>query len=333
MASSSEALAPVVHHPAALDRGTNLATSEVIARTHQIREVMEKVMKENVHFGVIPGTQKPTMYQPGADVLAVTFRIAPKVEQIDDLSTEDSVRYRVRVQGVHQVTGELLAEGVGECSSDEEKYRWRRPVVDDEWKETPEDRRREKWARGQKGAYKQKQIRTSPADVANTVLKMAVKRAKIAMILNATAASDVFAQDLEDLSEELRESLAGDEPPPQTVQQPQRRSESSSPASSQPPATGEPAKPAAATEPPAGVLVRNLERRVSPTGKYFWIVTGDRKADDYYFLPEAGESWEPLLDALRRLESEKRRAEFDLEQPPGQKFPSIIGIQPIGAQS
>lgn len=334
--ATADALAPVVHHPAALDRGANLATSEVIARTLQIREVMEKVMKRDVHYGVIPGTQKPTMYQPGADVLAVTFRIAPKVDQIDDLSTADSVRYRVRVQGVHQITGELLAEGVGECSSDEEKYRWRKPVVDDEWKETAEDRRREKWAKGQGGKpYKQKQIRTSPADVANTVLKMAVKRGKIAMILNATAASDVFAQDLEDLSEELRESLAGeDHPTTAAVPQPQRKSDTAPPASSQPPAaTGTPATPAAAAGPPAGVLVRSLERRVSPSGTHFWIVTGDRKADDYYLLPERGEEWSAMLDLLRRLEAEQRRAEFDLEQPPGQKYPSIIGILPVGAAS
>lgn len=325
-------LARIEPRPTAIvDRGANLATTEVIARTHQIREVMEKVMKRDVHYGVIPGTQKPTMYQPGADVLAVTFRIAPKVDAVEDLSTGDNVRYRVRVQGVHQITGEMLAEGVGECSSDEEKYRWRRPVVDDEWKEAPEDRRREKWAKGQGGkAYKQKQIRTSPADVANTVLKMAVKRAKIAMILNATAASDVFAQDLEDLSDELRESLAHeDATPAQTVQQPQRKSETSSqPASSQPPAAGNP--PAAATE---GVAILDVERRRAPSGTNFWIVLGDRSENDYFFLPESGEAWEQLVKVVTDLKGTGRRVEFDTQQPEGQKFPTILGITPIGGQA
>jgi len=251
-------LAPA--HPPALaviDRGT-LATSEVIARTKQIREVMEAVMKVNVHYGVIPGTQKPTMYQPGADVLNVTFRIAPKIGHLEDLSNEDEVRYRVTVQGIHQVSGELLAEGIGECSSSEEKYRWRRPVCDAEFNETEANRRREKWGRGSGGGtYKNKQVRTSPADVANTVLKMAVKRGKIAMTLNATAASDVFAQDLEDLSEELRESLVeeGAEPAPKPAQ---RASQQPKPAESAaarplPPDKVEvkPATPAAATAEPA----------------------------------------------------------------------------------
>jgi hypothetical protein len=53
-------------------------------------------------------------------------------------------------------------------------------------------------------------VRTEPADLANTVLKMACKRAKMAMVLNVTAASDCFTQDLEDLDAVLQEHLAGD---------------------------------------------------------------------------------------------------------------------------
>ena len=40
---------------------------------------------------------------------------------------------------------------------------------------------------------------------------MACKRAKIAMVLNVTAASDMFSQDLEDLDAELVRHLAEDE--------------------------------------------------------------------------------------------------------------------------
>ena len=53
------------------------------------------------------------------------------------------------------------------------------------------------------------QIRTEPADLANTILKMACKRAMIAMTLNVTAASDIFTQDIEDIPEELRTEEAG----------------------------------------------------------------------------------------------------------------------------
>jgi len=200
-----------------------LSASEVVQHAVVVQEVMRAVMKKDVHYGTIPGTPKPTLYQPGADVLCMTFRIAPEFE-VEDLSTSDVVRYRVTCKGVHQATGVVLGSGLGECSVGEEKYKWRKAICDDEFNETPANLRRVKWARGKGGSvYKQQQVRTEPADLANTVLKMANKRAKIAMVLAVTAASDMFGQDLEDLDAVLQEHLAdGGEPPQQQAQQPAR---------------------------------------------------------------------------------------------------------------
>jgi hypothetical protein len=201
-----------------MDRGM-LPVADVVARVRRIQEVMQSVMigpdaktgKDGIHYGIIPGTPKPTLYQPGAELLCTTFRIAP-VPRVEDLSTPDSVRYRVAMQAVNQVTGESLGEGIGECSSDETKYRWCRPVCDEEWNETPVDQRREKWMKGKNNStFKAKQVRTSPADIANTVLKMAYKRALISMTRVALACSDIFAQDLEDLPAEVLASVVGEE--------------------------------------------------------------------------------------------------------------------------
>jgi hypothetical protein len=45
-------------------------------------------------------------------------------------------------------------------------------------------------------------------DTYNTVLKMACKRALVAAVLNGTAASDIFTQDLDDRDESLSEPAA-----------------------------------------------------------------------------------------------------------------------------
>jgi hypothetical protein len=66
-------------------------------------------------------------------------------------------------------------------------------------------RRRAGAASSTRSTAKDMQIRTEPADVANTVLKMAKKRAQIDLTLTATAASDIFTQDVEDIPDELRE--------------------------------------------------------------------------------------------------------------------------------
>jgi hypothetical protein len=183
----------------------------VLSHAKTVQEVMKSVMKQNVHYGTIPGAgDKPTLLKSGAEVLCMTFRIADRYE-VSDLSVPGSIRYRVTCIGEHQTTGEVLGSGLGECSSDEEKYRWRKAVCKEEFEATEPHMRRMKYGRKQGGHYTVEQVRTEPADLANTVLKMACKRAKIAMVLNVTAASDMFSQDLEDLDAELVRHLAEDE--------------------------------------------------------------------------------------------------------------------------
>jgi len=176
---------------------------EIRERVNLVQSVMQGIMKRDTHYGTIPGTPKPTLYKPGAEVLCVTFRIAQEY-QIADLCDQFTARFRITCIGRHQVTGIVLGEGVGECSSAEEKYKWRAAVCTEEFDLTPDHMRRIKFAKYKGNVEKKTQVRTEAADLSNTVLKMACKRAMIAMTLNVTAASDIFTQDIEDLPEELR---------------------------------------------------------------------------------------------------------------------------------
>lgn len=197
-------------HAGALAHSQNagrMAVADIIAHVATVQEVMRAVMKPDVHYGVIPGTPKPTLFKQGAEVLCMVFRIADTY-QVEDLSTADTVRYRVTCVGTHQINGVTLGTGMGEASSGEEKYKWRKATCKEEFDETPANMRRIKHARGKGGStYKQEQIRTENADLANTILKMANKRAKIAMTINVTACGDMFGQDLEDMDEALRDHL------------------------------------------------------------------------------------------------------------------------------
>jgi hypothetical protein len=182
--------------PIDVRQSRSLSAADIRHRVNTIQEVMTAVMKKDVHYGIIPGCKKPSLYKPGSEVLLATFQIATSIH-VTDLSTDDCIRYQVRVIGTHAPSGVVLGEGIGECSSNEEKYKWRK-AYDDEWNATPENRRRIKF-----GKYKDKQVRTEPADVANTILKMAKKRAQVDAVITATAASDIFTQDIEDLPEEV----------------------------------------------------------------------------------------------------------------------------------
>ena len=202
-----------------------MTAAKIKAQVQLIQEVMKAVMEKDVHYGIIPGTQKPTLYKPGSEKLLSTFHIGvdPSGDSVIDLSTPDEVHYRVAARGFEQGSGNLLGVGIGECSSNEEKYKWRKPVCDEEFAETPDDQKRIAWKKYDGKPYQQKQIRTKPADVANTILKMAKKRAQIDMTLTVTAASDIFDQDLEDMPEEMRESVANGKAHKEPIKEPQKK--------------------------------------------------------------------------------------------------------------
>ena len=171
---------------------------EVKESVNVIQALLKDVMKEGVHFGTIPGCgDKPALLKAGAEKILTTFRLVPEVV-IDDQSNDDECRYRVSVKLFSN--NELVGVGVGECSSSEEKYKWRSAVCDEEYEQYPETKKRLKWKKGWNGspATTIKQVRTEIADIRNTVLKMAKKRSLIDGCLTTTAASDIFTQDVYD---------------------------------------------------------------------------------------------------------------------------------------
>ena len=179
---------------------TRASIDQLVEQRAAIVDCMSKLMLKDHDYGVIPGTGKPSLFKPGSEKILALFRLSAE-PRVEDLSTPDTIRYRVTVVVSHTPSGTVVGYGVGEASSAETKYQWREVVCNEEWEQTPPDRRRVKWKKGYQGrpAYGVMQVRTDMEDVANTVLKMAKKRAQIDAVLTTTAASEVFAQDLDDL--------------------------------------------------------------------------------------------------------------------------------------
>jgi len=172
------------------------------------------LMQNDTHYGTIPGTNKPTLLQPGAQMLALIFRLATDFD-IERTDAEGGHReYTTRCRVTDMETGELRATGVGTCSTLESKYRYRNEsdyeITGDPIPEDARDRKREYRAKGlgmKKINGQWEWVRYSDsvrvenpdiADMYNTVLKMSCKRAFIHGIIIATGCSDMFAQDVED---------------------------------------------------------------------------------------------------------------------------------------
>ena len=139
---------------------------EMKSRQNLLRRFFQEVMVAGQDYGLIPGTDKPTLLKPGAEKLNELYGYAPAIKSIEETADRHTGFYRARVTVglVRRSDGSLAAEGVGEANTAEG---------------------------GRSGA--------APWVMWNTVLKMAKKRALVDATLSATNASGLFTQDTEDL--------------------------------------------------------------------------------------------------------------------------------------
>lgn len=159
-------------------QSASLSLKQITDRVNLVHTVLEKVMKKGTHFGTVPGCgDKMVLLKPGADVLAMTFKLVPRFEVARTDLSDGHREYDVTCS-MCGPSGELLGQGVGSCSTMEKKYRYRKD------------------SKGNK--IENEDI----ADVYNTVLKMAKKRAHVDATLTVTGAGDLFTQDLIDEDEE-----------------------------------------------------------------------------------------------------------------------------------
>lgn len=186
-----------------------MKAEQLVAQVQMIQGVMKAVMKKDEHYGVIPGCgDKPTLLKPGAEKLATTFRLAPKYSVGITEMGNGHRDYQIKCTLIHIPTGTFVGEGVGGCSTLENKYRFR-------WDNTGRGVPKEYWETrdssilggpqyavrkvGKAWLVFQKIEHDNPSDYYNTCLKMGKKRALVDAVITCTAASDIFTQDLEDM--------------------------------------------------------------------------------------------------------------------------------------
>ena len=251
-----------------------MGVADIIAQVRLIQDVMGKVMKEGEHYGCIPGCgNRKTLLQPGAQKLTMTFRLAPEYQIQETNYDRGHKEYRVICTLKSIASGNFVGQGVGCCSTLESKYRWKGGA-----RKCPECGKEAiikgkaeygggwlcfakkggcgaKWPDGAaeiEGQSVDKVEHDSPADFYNTVLKMAKKRAFVDATITATAASDIFTQDIgdDDGNAETPEPLRTSQDAPRTP----------------PPRTPVPAKKAAAT--PQGATAAPVPVKTGTDAKF-----------------------------------------------------------------
>ena len=135
------------------------------ARTRELADLIKEFLVEGEDYGLVSGAPKPILLKSGAEKLCQAFGLAKKVEVIGQLEDWEGgfFHYIVKISLLNKAGDWLEAEGLGCCNT--------------------------------------REARLAGPDVyalANTILKMAEKRALVDAVLSATSTSALFTQDLED---------------------------------------------------------------------------------------------------------------------------------------
>ncbi len=149
--------------------------------------------------------RKPSLLDPGSSKLIGFFQCRPRHRLLERFYDKDEdgfehIRYVVACELVQESTGRVVAEGVGSCTSDEKKYKYRWFFANElERMGVSQDERHKLPTRKTSGGSTQYQARNPEIpDLDNTIFKMAAKRAAVDGALQLPGVAAVFTQDVGD---------------------------------------------------------------------------------------------------------------------------------------
>ena len=203
-----------------------MSIESAVERYNAVTEFVSRVLRKDVDYGVIPGTEKRTLLKPGAEKLTTFFGLSTRFELLERIEDWTGERhggepffyylYRCRL-----LRGDvLIAEGDASCNSREAKYRWReaqracpacgvaaiikgREEYGGGWLcFKKKGGCGAKYPDGDQAIESQQTGRVFNPDIAdqvNTIQKMSQKRSLVGAVLLAVNASEFFTQDVEDM--------------------------------------------------------------------------------------------------------------------------------------
>lgn len=157
---------------------------------NKYQQLVQKLLVKDIDYGVIPGTNKPTLLKPGAEKLAKIHGLVDEYELIKEIEdwNKPFFYYMFKCRLKHANTGIVVSEGIGSCNSMESKYRWKK---------------------SKEGRVENDEVYT----IVNTIAKMAKKRAMVDAVLSACRLSAIYTQDVEDLGLDFNEEIGAKKEP------------------------------------------------------------------------------------------------------------------------
>lgn len=178
---------------------------EGLTAVRQFQIAVKKLLIEDSDWGIIPGTSKPTLLKPGAEKITKLLKLADTYEILEKQEdwTKGFFRFLIRCTLTLMGTDVVVSSGLGECNSMEGKYRYRWVFGSDVPEHLDKTQLLKQERRSKKTGKPFIMYRLDNEDIysqVNTLLKMAKKRSMVDAALSAGRLSDVFTQDMEDIT-------------------------------------------------------------------------------------------------------------------------------------
>jgi hypothetical protein len=181
------------------------APTEAKKRLQELQAFVVSNMQKNVDYGVIPGTDKPSLYQPGAQKLSEIYGFGHRFVPVEQVKDWDRGFFYFEYKCIlfSRRDGLDLAEGIGSCNSKESKYGERWVFSSDVPAGIDKGTLKTRKGKSKKPPYADYTLfqipNPDPYSLVNTLQKMAAKRAYIHAVIAATRSSGILTQDVEDL--------------------------------------------------------------------------------------------------------------------------------------
>ncbi len=196
------------------------AVAETLASITAFQDLVRSSLNDPHDFTKLPGTDRFTLLKPGAEKIVKLVACADLYEIVEQITDWDRplFAYTVKCRLVSMRDQSVVwSEGLGECNTHEPKYRYRyakRACPLCQYEPVMKSKQQPEWFcwqnRGGCGAtwalddpvivdQALGQVpNPDPAELRNTMLKMAKKRSLVDAALSVASLSDLFTQDLDD---------------------------------------------------------------------------------------------------------------------------------------
>jgi hypothetical protein len=178
------------------------AVETTVLKVRTLQSTLKNILTDGHDYGKIPGCgDKATLLKPGAEKILMAMGITSTYELVEHTEKFDGLGFfAYTVKCILNKNGIKITEGLGHANSKEKK--WAYEYVYE--KDLPEgcDKgllKKKEFNSKQNGTYYKYEIEADANSKANTILKMAKKRAQIDAVLSVASLSEIFTQDFDDL--------------------------------------------------------------------------------------------------------------------------------------